>query len=171
MGDMTLGNPDAPVTLIEYASMTCSHCANFNEFTFQKLKENYIDTGKIFYVFREFPLDRYALEASLMARCAGEDKYFEIVDRLFREQRTWITQQNISAAIRAIGRDYGVDSKKYDACQSDEKLLARIGAKVTEAQKRYGVRGTPAIIINGKLLEAGPSYPNVAAAIDDAMPE
>lgn len=172
MGDMILGNSEAAVTVIEYASMTCSHCASFHKHTFPRLKENYIDTGKIQFVFREFPLDTYALEASIMARCAGEDRYFEVMKGLFDRQQEWIlprTPSKIRAAMRGIGADLGVTREMNEACQDNEAVQKRIAAKRNEAVNRYKVTGTPALVINGKLYDGGVSYNNVARHIEELL--
>jgi protein-disulfide isomerase len=172
MGDMILGNSASPVTIIEYASMTCSHCASFHKHTYPRLKENYIDTGKIQFVFREFPLDTYALEASIMARCAGEERYFDVVSGLFERQEEWIlprTASKIRAAMRGIGADLGVTREMNEACQDNEAVQKRIAAKRNEAVNRYKVTGTPALVINGKLFEQGVGYNNVARHIEELL--
>lgn len=172
MGDMILGNSESPVTVIEYASMTCSHCASFHKHTYPRLKENYIYTGKIQFVFREFPLDTYALEASIMARCAGEDRYFDLVSGLFERQEEWIlprTASKIRAAMRRVGADLGVTEEMNEICQDNEAVQKRIAAKRNEAVNRYKVTGTPALVINGKLFEQGVSYNNVARHIEELL--
>jgi protein-disulfide isomerase len=172
MGDMMQGNPNSPVTVIEYASMTCSHCAGFHKHTYPRLKENYIDTGKINFVFREFPLDAYALEASIMARCAGEDRYFEIVHEVFERQEEWIlasSPSKIRNRLRGIGEDLGITESMYKTCQDDEALQKRIAAKAAEGRTRYDVNGTPAIVVNGQLVEGGANYNNLARHIEGLL--
>ena len=172
IGDMILGSADAPITVIEYASMTCSHCATFHENTYPRLKENYIDTGKIQFVFREFPLDAYALEASIMARCAGADRYFELVHEIFVRQEDWIlarSPKSIRRSLQNIGEDMGVTEEMNDICQDNEALQKRIAAKAAEGRTRYEVSGTPALVINGKLFEGTPNYNNVARYLEEIL--
>jgi len=172
MGDMMLGDPAAPITLIEYASMTCSHCAGFHKGTFPRLKENFIDTGKIQFVFREFPLDVYALEASIMARCAGADRYFDVVHEIFVRQEEWILSRSPSAIrrnLQNIGEDMGITEEMNETCQENEALQKRIAAKAAEGRTRYEVAGTPAVVINGKLFEGAPNYNNLARYLEDIL--
>jgi protein-disulfide isomerase len=172
MGDMILGDATAPITVIEYASMTCSHCAGFHKGTFPRLKENFIDTGKIQFVFREFPLDVYALEASIMARCAGADRYFEVVHEIFARQEEWILSRSprtIRRNLQNIGEDMGVTEEMNATCQENEALQKRIAAKAAEGRTRYEVAGTPAVVINGKLFVGAPNYNNLARHIEDIL--
>ena len=171
-GDIIQGNPESPVTVIEYASMTCSHCASFHKFTYPRLKENYIDTGKIQFVFREFPLDTYALEASLMARCGGKDRYFDIVHETFVRQEEWVLGRSPSTIRRKlmnIGADMGITEGMYETCQENEAIKKQIAAKAAQARTRYDVSGTPAIVINGKLFDQAPNYNNIARHIEDLL--
>ncbi len=172
MGDMMQGNPESPVTVIEFASMTCSHCAGFHKHVYPRLKENYIDTGKINFVFREFPLDAYALEASIMARCAGKDRYFEVVHEVFVRQEEWIlasSPSKIRSRLRAIGEDLGITASMYETCQENEALQKRIAAKAAEGRTRYDVSGTPAIVVNGQLVEGGANYNTLAKHIEGLL--
>lgn len=171
LGDMVLGSADAPITIIEYASMTCSHCADFHKFAFRRLKENYIDTGKVRLVFREFPLDQYALEASVFARCAGDDRYFDIVDMLFEKQLEWVTAGNIGGKLRSYGLAEGLGEDEYDACQENEVLLRRLAARRIEGRETYGVSATPSLVVNGKLYEGSRRYAHLAAFLDDLLAE
>ena len=113
-GDMVVGSDDAPVTIIEYASMTCPHCADFHLNTYGKLKEAYIDTGKVRLVFREFPLDGLALQASMLARCAGPKRFFAFIDVLFTQQAGWARASDPMSALARIGRLGGVGAKKFE---------------------------------------------------------
>lgn len=169
LGDMVLGSADAPVTVIEYASMTCSHCADFHRFAFKRLKENYVDTGKIRLVFREFPLDQYALEASVFARCAGDDRFFDVVDMLFEKQLEWVTASNIGGKLRSYALGEGLGEDEYEACQENEVLLKRLAARRIEGRETYGVSATPSLVINGKLYEGSRRYAHLAAFIDDLL--
>jgi len=148
--DRALGNPEAPVTIVEYASMTCPHCAAFSAETMPKLKSEFIDKGQVRYVFRPFPLDRLALRASLMADCVPGDGYFELLDKLFATQKEWTQAANPLDALRAMGKEAGIEESKIDACMTDEKVIDRIAAGYKEAVEVYGVNATPSFLVNGK---------------------
>ncbi|MDA0338547.1 MAG: DsbA family protein [Proteobacteria bacterium] len=173
LGDMALGPVDAPVTVIEYASLTCHHCASFHMNTFPRLKQNFIDTGRIRFVMREYPLDRYALEAAILSRCGGEDKYFDIVDALFEGQEEWAFRQ-APDAIRDGLRDYAekfdISDEQYDACLADKALEARLSARISEGANRYNVSATPTIVINGEKYEGSPAYTEVAKFLLTILP-
>ena len=123
--DMVMGDDKAPVTIIEYASMTCPHCAHFQETTFPELKKRYIDTGKVRYIFREFPLDTLASAAFMLARCAGEKdsgKYFAMVETLFKQQPQWVTAKPVPPLL-AIAKQAGFTEQTFDTCLANQKLL------------------------------------------------
>jgi protein-disulfide isomerase len=152
--DIVLGNADAPVTIVEYASMTCSHCAHFHNAVLPKLKEKYIDTGKVRLVLREFPLDNLAAAASMLIRCAPEDKRKEMMGAFFAKQEEWaFVQGNPVPALFKIAGDFGFTKESFDQCLTDQKLLDGITATREHANKELGVRGTPAFFINGKRLD------------------
>jgi len=166
--DMILGDEKAPVTVIEYASATCSHCASFHENTYPELKKRYIDTGKVRFVFREFPPDRLAAAVFMLARCAGEtdkDKYFALMSTLFRQQRQWYVEQPIPP-LRAIARQAGFTEKSFDACIEDQKLLNGLQSIRDRAYKQFGVRSTPTFFINGTKHEGALSIDEMAKVID-----
>src|ERR1700761_625180 len=131
LGDRVLGKDDAPGTIIEYASMTCPHCAHFAETTYPELKKRYIDTGKVKYIFREFPLDPLAAGAAMMARCADKDKFFPLIETLFQEQRKWAVEKPIPQ-LMAIAKQAGMSEQTFNACLSDQKMLDAM----QEEQKR-----------------------------------
>src|SRR5581483_8992125 len=118
--DMVLGDPKAPVTVIEYASMTCPHCAHFAEATYPELKKKYIDTGKVRFIFREFPLDPLAAAGSMLARCAGKDKYFPMVETLFSQQREWVVQKPLEPML-TIAKQAGFTKDSFEACLANQK--------------------------------------------------
>src|SRR5690554_935145 len=121
--EMSLGKADAPVTIVEYASMTCPHCANFHKTTFPELKKKYIDTGKVRFIFREFPLDPLAAGGFMLARCAGKDdktKYFAMVETLFHQQKEWVVQKPIEP-LKSIAKQAGFTEQSFDQCLSDQK--------------------------------------------------
>jgi protein-disulfide isomerase len=149
--DMTIGEAGAPVTIIEYASMTCSHCAHFAVTTFPALKTRYIDTGKVRYILREFPLDPLAAGAFMLARCAGEGKYFPLVEKLFAEQTNWAFVQNPIPPLFAIAKGAGFTEQTFEKCLSDQALLDNINAVRQRASEKFGVNSTPTFFINGKI--------------------
>jgi len=153
--DMALGPANATVTITEYASMTCPHCADFNEKVFPKLKSEYIDTGKVRYVFREFPLDIKAAAGSMLARCIGKDdagKYFAVVDMLFRQQSEWALK-NTTETLTRIGRQAGFSGQQVEDCLKDQALLDKIAADQKYAADVLKVSSTPFFFINGEVLK------------------
>ena len=150
--DQAQGSPGAPVTLIEYASMTCSHCASFHATTYPELKSRYIDTGKVRYILREFPLDPLAAGAFMLARCAGDGKYFALVDTLFREQKNWAFAQNPIPPLLKIAKDNGFTEQSFEQCLSNQKLLDGLDEVRQRAQTKFGVNSTPTFFLNGKII-------------------
>ena len=150
--DFTLGNPDAPVKITEYASFTCSHCAAFHATTFKPLKAEYIDTGKVEFTLREVYFDRYGLWAAMMARCGGDMRYFGITDILFETQQEWAGSEDPNVVvenIKKIGRTAGMDDATLDACMKDGAMAEALVARLEENMKADGVEGTPTLFING----------------------
>src|SRR6202162_2988317 len=143
--DMALGPANAPVTITEYASMTCPHCAAFNENVFPKIKSEYIDSGKVRYVFREFPLDVKAAAGAMLARCIAKDdagKYFAVVDLLFRQQNDWVTK-NTTETLTRIGKQAGLSQQAVEDCLKDQALLEKITADQKYAGEVLKVGSTP----------------------------
>ena len=151
LGEMAIGTDSAPITVIEYASMTCPHCAHFSETTFPELKKRYIDTGKVRFIFREFPLDRLAFAGFLLARCVPSDKYFPMIETLFAQQRDWVVQSPLQP-MRAIAKQAGVSQEAFDACLEDHKLIEGIEKVRSQAADKFGVNSTPTFFVNGKRL-------------------
>ena len=157
--DMALGPKDAPVTITEYASMTCPHCARFAEEVFPKIKAAYIDTNKIRYVFREFPLDIKAAAGSMLARCIAKDdgsKYFAVIDMLFKQQDEWIPKT--SETLKLIGKQAGLSGQQVDACLKDQALLDKIAADQKYANEVLKVNSTPTFFINGEKVTGETSF-------------
>jgi protein-disulfide isomerase len=150
LGDMALGDEKAPVTIIEYASMTCPHCAQFHATTFQEIKKRYIDTGKVRFIFREFPLDQLALAAFLLARCAGPDKYFPMIDTLFQMQKEWVIQKPLGPLL-AIAKQAGMSEQAFNECLQDKKLIDGL-EEVRQQAMKLNVQSTPSFFVNGKPL-------------------
>jgi len=158
--DMALGPADAPVTITEYASMTCPHCAAFNATVFPKIKAEYIDTGKIRYVFREFPLDIKAAAGAMLARCIAKDdagKYFTVVDLLFRQQNDWVVK-NTTDTLTRIGKQAGLSAQAVDACLKDQALLDKITADQKYAGEVLKVDSTPTFFVNGEKIKGETSF-------------
>ncbi|MGA0563234.1 DsbA family protein [Ancylobacter sp. VNQ12] len=148
--DQVLGKADAPVTIVEYASLTCSHCAHFHNTTFPVLKEKYIDTGKVRFILREFPLDIVAKAAFMLARCSGEGKYYPMVDVLFETQKNWAFTNNPAQALLAIAKQSGMSEQQFNTCLSDAKLAENVNAVAERGAKDFSVDSTPTFFINGK---------------------
>jgi protein-disulfide isomerase len=158
--DMALGPANAPVTITEFASMTCPHCAAFNENVFPKIKSTYIDTGKIRYVFREFPLDIKAAAGSMLARCIAQGdagKYFAVIDMLFKQQNDWVTK-NTTETLTRIGKQAGLSQKGVEDCLKDQALLDKIAADQKYASEVLKVDSTPTFFINGEKINGETSF-------------
>jgi protein-disulfide isomerase len=169
--DMVMGSDKAPVTIVEYASMTCPHCAHFQDTTFPELKKRYIDTGKVRYIFREFPLDTLASAAFMLARCAGEkdqSKYFAMVDTLFRQQTQWITAKPVPPLL-AIAKQAGFTEQSFDACLANQKLLDGIQDVRQRAIDTFKVQSTPTFFINGAKYAGAMSIEEMAKLIDPQL--
>jgi protein-disulfide isomerase len=149
LGDVVLGPEDAKVTIIEYASLTCPHCAAFHTTTYPVLKERYIDTGKVRFILREFPLDPLATAGFMLARCEP-GKYYPIVDLLFARQRNWAFVDKPLDALRAHLRQAGFSQEKFDSCLRDQKLYDAVTAVRERATEKFSVNSTPTFFINGQ---------------------
>lgn len=149
-GDMVLGEEGAPVTIFEYASLTCGHCAQFHLATLPALKTGYIEPGKVKLVFREFPLDGLALRASMLARCAGEKRYFPMLSMLYSQLPQWAGAEDPMVALARLAKYAGISQEEFDACMADEDLLAAILERRLKAEREFGIESTPTFIIDGK---------------------
>ncbi|HZH51407.1 MAG TPA: DsbA family protein [Microvirga sp.] len=150
LGDVALGPKDAKVTIVEYASLTCSHCAAFHKETWPELKKRYVDTGKVRFILREFPLDPLATAGFMLARCDGEGKYYPITDLLFDQQRNWAFTDKPLDALRAMMRQAGFSQEKFDACLKDQKLYDAVNAVKNRGMEQFRVDSTPTFFINGQ---------------------
>ncbi len=148
--DIVEGASDAPVTIIEYASMTCTHCAAFHATTYQELKRKYIDTGKVRFVLREFPLDPRAAAAFMLARCGGDDKRTAIVDFLFAQQKTWAFADKPLAALADLLKQTGMNEAAFNACLANQDLYKKVLAVHDRAESLFAIKATPTFFINGK---------------------
>lgn len=174
--DMVMGDPNAKVTLIEYASVTCPHCATFNEQVIPSIREKYIETGKVKLIFREFPTSpaNYSLIGSVLARCAAEksgpEAYFLITDALFRGQQNWIKDNPRDELVKIVAQA-GMDGPALDACLQRKELVEIINTNAREGMEKYGIQGTPSFILDGQKM----SYKSkedfeaqIAAAVEKA---
>jgi len=169
-GDVMLGSDKAPVTIIEYASMTCPHCAHFSATTFPELQKRYIDTGKVRYTLRAFPLDALAAAGFMLARCAGNDKYMPVVETLFAKQTDWVVKEPIPP-LKGIAKQFGLAEDAFDQCLSNQKLLDAIQAVRDHAVEKLGVNSTPTFFINGKKMVGDLSIDQMAKEIDPYLKE
>jgi protein-disulfide isomerase len=151
LGEESQGKADAPITMIEYASMTCTHCARFATTVYPALKTKYIDTGKVRYILREFPLDPLAAAGSMLARCAGDDKYFAVVEALFQTQPKWAFVKEPLPALLAIARQLGFSEQSFNECLANQKVLDAIEWVRKRASEDFHVRSTPTFFINGNI--------------------
>ena len=150
LSEKVMGAADAPNVIIEYASLTCPHCAAFHRDTLPELKKQYLDTGKAKLIYRDFPLDGAALRASMLARCSGDSRYFRFVDTLFKTQNSWSRSNDPVAALTQVGRMGGLTKDEIDACLKNEALMDGILEIRLGGQQEYDVSSTPTFIINGR---------------------
>jgi protein-disulfide isomerase len=151
LGDEIQGQADAPVTIVEYASMTCPHCSHFHETTYPEMKKKYIDTGKVRFIFREFPLDPLAAAAAMLARCAGKDKFFPLIDAFFAQQKDWVVQKPLQPMF-AIAKQAGFTQQSFDECLANQQMLTGLEEQRTRATQKFNVNSTPTFFINGKTV-------------------
>ena len=151
LADKAMGDPAARVALIEYASLTCPHCASFHEGTLAQIKAVYIDTGKVKLVYRDYPLDEKALSAAMVARCAG-DKYFAVIDLLFAGQASWALSADTVGALKRVVAPAGVSSATVDACLARGDLRSGVLQIQADGQRLYGVRATPTFIVGDQMI-------------------
>ena len=171
--DMALGPANATVTITEFASMTCPHCAAFNADVFPKIKSTYIDPGKIRYIFREFPLDIKAAAGSMLARCIAKDdsaKYFAVVDVLFKQQNDWAyAAKSTTEGLSRIGKQAGLSQEQVDSCLKDQALLDKIAADQKYAAEVLKVNSTPTFFINGEVIKGEASFDTFDAKIKSLL--
>jgi protein-disulfide isomerase len=166
--DKVLGKPDAPVTIVEYASMTCPHCAQFHNLTLPEIKTKYIDTGKARLIFREFPFDPRAEAGFMLARCA-DDNYFPMVDVLFKQQQNWASVENARDALLQISKLAGFSQESFEACLTNQKLLDDVRAVQKRGASEFQVDSTPTFFINGNTYKGALSVAEMSAIIDGML--
>lgn len=170
--ERVLGDVTAPIKITEYSSFTCPHCAHFHKETFDKFKENYIDTGKAYLVFSDFPLNAPALHASLTARCMPEIRYFDFIKMLYERQEEWAYDVGYMNFLKARAMEYGISKERFEACLNNEGLQKGILEAMREAQTRFGVSSTPSFVINdGKKINGALPYDAFVEAIESPVDE
>lgn len=169
IADLVLGDADAPIELIEYASYTCPHCATFHTAVFEPLKKDYIDTGKVKFVYREVYFDKFGLWASMVARCGGEMRYFGVQKMLFDEQAEWLAggkdTMEIVENLRKIGKRAGLTDENLDACLNDGEMAEQLYAKFTKEVEEYDINATPTLVIDGE-KHSNMSYADLKEILD-----
>jgi protein-disulfide isomerase len=150
LGDKVLGNALAPVTIVEYASMTCSHCANFHQNGFKFLKERYIDSGKVRYILREFPTDPLAAAGFMLAHCAGEGRYFPLIDLIFSQQSVWTRSERPVDALLNVVKQAGFTQESFETCLRNQTLYDGVQAARQRGSEKFSVDSTPTFFINGR---------------------
>lgn len=168
-GDVVMGDPDAPVTIVEYASLTCPHCSTFHINTWPQVKEAYVDTGKVKFILREVYFDKEGLWASMTARCGGEKGFYPMMDTFLKQQRTWTRGENISEEIQKIGRRAGLSNDQLSACLSDRDYAKTLLEAYQTNAAEDEIRSTPSFIINGELHSGSMSFEEISELIDAAL--
>jgi protein-disulfide isomerase len=168
--ERAVGDPAAPVTVIEYASLTCPHCASFHNDTYKAFKERYIDTGKVRLIYRDFPLDGIALRAAMMARCTIDQRYFGLVQVLYKSQNNWARAKEPIDELAKIGRLAGIDKATFDACMASEDLINGI-LEVRQKAANEGIKSTPTFVIGAKVYPGSRSIEEFAEIIDPMLKE
>ena len=171
LSEMSMGPDNAPVTMIEYSSLGCPHCAAFHRDTLPKIKKEYIDTGKVRLVYRDFPLDQLAMAGSVLARCAGRERYFAFLDVLFRDQALWAQSQDPIQALSQIARLGGIGKEKFQSCLRNKKLQESILKQRLDGNQKYQVNSTPTLIINGKKFSGGLTLDQIKAVVATMTPK
>jgi len=167
LGEMAIGDPNAPNVVIEYASMTCSHCASFHADTFEALKEKYIDTGQVYFILREYPLDALATAAFMLARCGPKERYFPLVDLMFDRQPEWAFTDNPKEALLAFVRQAGYTEDSFNACLTNREVQDGVLAVKNRASNEFGVTSTPTFFVNGELQRGAMSIEDFDAILAD----
>jgi protein-disulfide isomerase len=169
LGDVPLGDQDAPLTVYEYASFTCPHCASFHEQTFPEFREKYIETGKVRYILREVYFDQYGLWASMVARCGGEEGFYPLVDAFLGSQATWTRAPDIGHAIQQVGRRAGLPAERLQQCLSDREFAKTLLETYQENREADEIQSTPTFVINGENHTGAMNFEDFSAILDAAL--
>ena len=170
LGERVMGKSTAPVTVIEYVSLTCPHCAQFQKELFPRMKKEFIDTGKVRYIVREFPIGRTAGTAAIVNRCAPEDKYFFLLNQFLTRQPEWVSQEVRPEAIYAVAKASGMSRETFDKCLSNQTIIDGL-TEVKQRGRQFGVIGTPTFFINGRKAQGVVTYDQIKAMIEQAPPQ
>jgi len=168
LGERVLGKPNAPVTVIEYVSLTCPHCANFQKNVFARVKKEFIDSGKVRFIVREFPIGHTSGTAAIINRCAPEDKYFFVLNQFLTRQPEWVSQEVRPEAIYAVAKSSGMTHETFDKCLSNQTIIAGL-SEVKQRGRQFGVIGTPTFFINGRKISGAMPFESFAAVIDEEL--
>jgi protein-disulfide isomerase len=169
--DHILGNPDAPITMIEYSSLSCPHCAAFHATVLPELKSEFIDKGQVRLVYRDFPLNWPALQAAQLIRCTSDNtRFYGLVETLFKLQEDWSTSSDVPASLAKIGALAGMDKATVDACLADESLKDKILAGRKEAEDKFKIGSTPTFVINGRVAK-GVDMPALREMFKEMLPK
>ena len=167
--EVTMGDENAPVTVIEYMSLTCSQCANFHIETLPSVMKNYVETGKVRFIFRDYPLDGTAYQAAIVTHCmaeAGPKRYYGFVQILFQQQQRWATARDPLAEVAKLARIGGMNQQSFDACLENEAYASGVLLARTQGETEYEIQSTPSFVINGRVVQGGMSYEEFSRAID-----
>jgi protein-disulfide isomerase len=167
--EFVIGDAKAPVTIIEYASLTCSHCAHFHNTVMPELKKNYVDTGKVRFVFRDFPLDGIATGAAVLARCAPGDRGMKMIEMMFKNQDTWIRAPQPLEPLRGYAQLAGMSAADVDACLKNEAVVKAVREVQTTATNLYKIQSTPTFFVDDEKVEGGRDYAYMANVIDKKL--
>ena len=167
--DRILGDTNAPITIIEYASLTCPHCADFHTGTLPEVKKNWIDTGKARLVYRHMPLDGVALRGAAVAECLEGDRYFSFLDLLFQQQQTWAFGGAAKEGLQKMALLAGMNNERFEECFNDEATLRRIVTQAQEGKTSFGISSTPSFVINGEVFAGGRDYDAMNDLLEDAL--
>lgn len=169
LSDRTMGRDDAPVTILEYSSLGCPHCAAFHRDTLPKIKQTYIDTGKVRLVFNDFPLGNRALAAAMLARCVDKDKFFGLIELIFRSQKKWSGSQRPLDELLKVVRFAGMSKADFDACLGNKPLMKGIRQRAGEASQKYDIQATPTFIIGETKIPGNLPFEKFREIIDQAL--
>ena len=167
--DVAVGKPNAPVTVIEYVSLTCPHCSNFQKHLFPRVKKEFIDTGKVRFIVREFPIGHTSGTAAIVNRCAPEDKYFFLLNQFLTRQPQWVSQEVRPDAIYSVAKASGMTRETFDKCLSNQVIIDGL-TEVKQRGRQFGVIGTPTFFINGRKAQGEVTFDEIKALIEQAPP-
>ena len=169
LSDRVMGHADAPVTIEEFSSLTCPHCAAFHRETLPKIKTAYIDTGKVKLIYRDFPLGTLAMAAAMVARCGKPDRYFGFLEVLFRGQQSWATSKDPRKELGRVARFANIGKAEFEACLENEALLKGIQGRADDAETRFGIESTPTFLINGVKVAGALPFEDFQTVIEEAL--